>query len=124
MKIQSIRFTIQDVETTDGVAVVAGFTDVFLDHGQVMLDDEGNVKLTEEGLPQNKYEKISSTWLLSNNIVFKREIQKMVVTMITQYDIEQRKAKGEPLPLMDDMGLGMTKPKTRGPKTTVSKKRK
>ena len=122
MKIHSIRITIQDVETTDKIPVVAGFTDVFIDNDEVMLDDEGNVKLDDENLPQKKYEKISSTWLLSQNVVFKREIQKMVITMITQHDIEQRKAKGEELNLPDEMGLGMTK--KRGKNITKAKKRK
>lgn len=124
MKIHSIRFTIQDVETTDKVKVVAGFTDVFLDNGEVMLDDENQPKLDENGLPQPKYEKISSTWLLSNNVILKKEIQKMVITMITQHDIDQRKSKGEPLPLPEDMGLGMSKPKKKGANVTKAKKRK
>lgn len=123
MKIQSIRITIQDVETTDNIKVVAGFTDVFLDHGEIMLDDENNPKLTEDGLPQPKYEKISATWLMSNNVAFKREIQKMVITMITQHDIDKRKENGETIALPDDLGLGMSKPK-KGKNVTKAKKRK
>ena len=122
MKIQSIRITIQDVLTSENTPVVAGFTDVFLDHDEIMLDDEGQPKLTDEGLPQKKFEKISSTWLLSHNPVFKKEIQKMVITMITQFDIDQKKAKGQPLPFTADMGLGITKPK-RGKNVTKVKKR-
>lgn len=124
MKIHSIRITIQDVETSDKIPVVAGFTDVFLDNDEVMLDDDGNVKLDDDNLPQKKFEKISSTWLMSQNVVLKREIQKMVITMITQHDIEQRKAKGEPLPLEDEIGLGMKKPKRKGLPVTKAKKRK
>lgn len=123
MKIQSIRITIQDVETDDKVKVVAGFTDVFLDHGEVMLDDDNNPKLTKDGLPQPKYEKISATWLMSNNVTFKKEIQKMVITMITQHDIEQKKKTGDTIALPDDLGLGMMKSK-RGKNVTKAKKRK
>jgi hypothetical protein len=112
--------------TEDNVPVVAGFTDIFLDNNEIMLDDEGNPKLTDEGLPQKKYEKISATWLLSNNAILKKEIQKMVITTITQYDIDQRKAKGEPLPLADEMGLGMNMPtsKRKVDKTNYTKAKK
>lgn len=123
MKIHSIKILIQDVVTSDKVPVVAGFTDIYLDNDETMLDDEGNPKLTEDGLPQKKFEKISATWLLSQNVVLKREIQKMVITAITQYDIEQRKAKGEKLEIPDDMGLGIARPK-RGKNVTKPKKRK
>jgi hypothetical protein len=108
--------------TKENVPVVAGFTDIFLDHNEIMLDDDGNTKLDEDGLPQKKYEKLSATWLLSQNVVLKREIQKMVVTAITQHDIEQRKAKGEPLPFTDDIGLGLSKPKVKRVSKTRKKK--
>ena len=108
--------------TAENIPVVAGFTDIFLDHSEVILDDEGNPKLTDEGLPQQKFEKISATWLLSQNVILKREIQKMVITAITQHDVEQKKAKGEALPFTEDMGLGITKPK--GKNVTKAKKRK
>lgn len=114
MKIHSIRITIQDVQTTENVPVVAGFTDIFLDHGETMVDDEGQVKLDEDGLPQKKFEKISATWLLSHNVLLKREIQKMVIETITQHDIEQRKTTGEDLNIGDDYGLGIVKPKKKG----------
>lgn len=120
MKVHSIRITIQDVQTAENVPVVAGFTDIFLDHGEIMLDDEGNVKLDEDNLPQKKYEKITATWLLSQNVVLKREIQKMVIQAITIHDIEQRKASGKPLDIGEDYGLGITKPKVK----RVSKTRK
>jgi hypothetical protein len=123
MKIHSISIRIQDVITSDNVPVVAGFTDIYLDNNEIMLDDEGNQKLTEEGLPQKKFEKVSATWLLSQNVILKREIQKMVITAITQYDIEQRKAKGEELNFDTEMGLGISKPK-RGANVTKAKKRK
>lgn len=123
MKIHSIRFTIQDVMTAENVPVVAGFTDIFLDNDEIMLDDEGNPKLTDEGLPQKKFEKVSATWLLSQNVVLKKEIQRMAITAITLHDIEQRKAKGEKLDLPEDMGLGISKPKKKGlPKMRVKKK--
>lgn len=124
MKIHSIRITIQDVETTEGIPVVAGFTDIFIDNGEIMLDDEGKTKLADDGLPHKKFEKISTTWLLNNNVVFKREIQKMAIEAITQFDIEQRKEKGEELNFGDTYGLGMDKKKKKGANVTKAKKRK
>lgn len=109
--------------TAENVPVVAGFTDIFLDNDEIMLDDEGNPKLTDEGLPQKKFEKVSATWLLSQNVVLKKEIQRMAITAITLHDIEQRKAKGEKLDLPEDMGLGIFKPKKKGlPKMRAKKK--
>lgn len=124
MKIHSIRITIQDVMTAENIPVVAGFTDIFLDNDEIILDDEGNPKLTDEGLPQKKFEKISATWLLSQNVVLKKEIQKMVITTLTQFDIDRRKEKGEALNLPDDMGLGIMKPKKKGPNVMKIKRRK
>lgn len=122
MKVHSIRITIQDVQTKEKIPVVAGFTDIFLDHNEVMLEDDGSVKLDEDNLPQKKYEKITATWLLSQNVVLKREIQKMVITAITQHDIEQRKKTGESLNMGEDYGLGISKPKVKRVSKTRTKK--
>lgn len=122
MKVHSIRITIQDVPTAENVPVVAGFTDIFLDHGEFMVDDEGNTKLTEDGEPQKKFEKITATWLLSQNVVIKREIQKMVITAITQHDIKQREETGESLNIGEDYGLGISKPKVKRVSKTRTKK--
>ena len=111
MKIHSIKITIQDVLTTENTPVVAGFTDIFLDHGQVMIDEEGQPLLTEDGLSQPKFEKISATWLLSQNKVLKAEIQKMAIETITLHDLEQQKKTGKPLDFSVEFGLGIKKAK-------------
>jgi hypothetical protein len=61
---------------------------------------------------------------MSNNVLFKKEIQKMVITMITQHDIDKRKETGEKSTLPDDMGLGMLKPKRSTKATNVTKPKK
>lgn len=94
MKINSLKLTIQDVETADGKPIAAIMGTVFIEDGTFKKDINDQLVLDQEGMPIPFYETINFTTALSSAPSLKKDIQALIIEALTLKNLEIAKENG------------------------------
>lgn len=123
MKINSLKLTIQDMETSDAKSVAAVMGTLFIDNDEWKKNEEGNLLLDDAGMPIPIYETINFTTALHVNRQLLSCVQALIIEALTLKNMAIAKKNGTLSHFIKAVGA-QTQPKARGSSVTKIKRRK
>jgi hypothetical protein len=137
MKINSLKLTLQDVESSDKKKIAVIFGTVFIDNDKYKEDINGPV-LDEHGEKIPVYETINFTTALDNIEHFKQIAQEIIIEALTLKNMKIAEKNGELSHFIESVGGDLPKAprgfrktmsdtkylKTKAPKSTTAPRKK